>query len=213
MRNLLNLFFLAGVLTLAACSSAPVATTSDDQPEIEREQPAWGPTVAPSRPRVVLETNYGDILLELYPKFAPQTVENFLRYVEEGHYNGLIFHRVIKNVLIQGGGYDEALMAPSKYGTIPLEDQESNVRGTIAMARRTDPDSAQDQFFINLRFNRDFNTDPDSGSKGYAVFGQVLRGFEVAQRISEIPTTTSEDGRFEEFPEEMAIIKRAYRVK
>jgi cyclophilin family peptidyl-prolyl cis-trans isomerase len=149
------------------------------------------PPPAPSaRPVVALETSLGTIKIALDRDKAPVSVENFLQYVRSGHYDGTIFHRVIPNFMIQGGGFDGGMkQKPTKP---PIKNEASNGlknrRGTLAMARTNDPDSATSQFFVNVKDN----TMLDYGMRnaGYAVFGEVVEGMDVVERIVAVPTTT-----------------------
>ena len=143
---------------------------------------------AHTNPSVILETSEGNMRIELFPQKAPKTVENFLRYVEDNYYDGLIFHRIIPGFMIQGGGFDTELTRQKTRPPIVNEANGflPNKRGTIAMARTNDPHSATAQFFINLVNNRQLNK--SSQSAGYAVFGQVVEGLEVADRIARIKT-------------------------
>jgi len=139
--------------------------------------------------KVLLTTNMGEILLELYPNKAPLTVDNFLTYVEKKYYDGLIFHRVIPGFMIQAGGFNEDISRMTPFGgNIPNESHNGlkNKKYTIAMARTSDPDSARAQFFINVVDNS--SLDATSGKAGYAVFGRVIRGMNVAEKISRLPT-------------------------
>lgn len=140
--------------------------------------------------RVQLNTSLGAIELELDAEKAPATVANFIGYVKNGHYDGLIFHRVIPGFMIQGGGMD-AEMTPRATGA-PVRNESanglSNLRGTIAMARTRDPDSATSQFFINTVDNQRLDGMP--GRPGYTVFGKVAKGMEVVDRISQVATTS-----------------------
>jgi len=141
---------------------------------------------------VKLQTTEGDIRIELNAEKAPKTVANFLQYVKAGHYNGVIFHRVIGHFMIQTGGYDAKLNQRPVKAPIPLESGNglSNLRGTVAMARTNDPNSATSQFFINVVDNA-FSLDPSVGriGTGYAVFGQVVEGMEVVDKIRAVETT------------------------
>ena len=142
--------------------------------------------------KVLMETNYGNIELELYPDKAPQTVKNFVSYAKDGHYDGLIFHRVIKDFMIQGGGFDENMKEKPTKAPIPNEAYNGlkNERGTIAMARTMDPNSATSQFFINLVDNTFLNFRSSTmDGYGYAVFGKVTNGMEVVDEIGSIPTS------------------------
>ncbi len=140
---------------------------------------------------VVLETTLGDITLELEPALAPETSANFLRYVEDGFYDGTIFHRVINGFMIQGGGLEPGMKRKATRGPIRNEADNSlaNRTGTIAMARTSDPHSATAQFFINTRNNHflDFKAETREGW-GYCVFGRVVGGMDIVTRIEESPT-------------------------
>lgn len=142
---------------------------------------------------VLMKTTLGDITMELYPDKAPVTVENFISYVKDGFYDGLIFHRVIGGFMIQGGGFYENLERKETKEPIKIESDNGlkNDRGTVAMARTQDPDSATSQFFINL-VNNDFLNykSPDIYGYGYAVFGKVTEGMETADKIASVPTGT-----------------------
>ena len=141
------------------------------------------------KPVVKIVTNYGAMTVELDPSAAPKTVANFLRYVKEGHYKGTIFHRVIDGFMIQGGGMDEDYKDRPAHAGIPNETASAlasglhNTRGTLALARTSDPDSGADQFYINLVDN---SASLDAGS--YCPFGRVLSGMEVADAIAKVRT-------------------------
>src|SRR3954471_13586637 len=146
-------------------------------------------------PQVDVRTNQGTIRLELYPAKAPKTVENFLQYVKDGHYNGTVFHRVIDGFMIQGGGFDGTFKQKATRPPIANEAQAgvkaglTNTLGTIAMARTADPGSATAQFFINVGDNAFLNWgDPRSDGNGYAVFGKVVSGMDVVTKIAKPPT-------------------------
>ncbi len=144
-------------------------------------------------PQVLLETDLGDIVIELNPTAAPKTVKNFMTYVSSGFYEKTIFHRVIKGFMIQGGGFTTDLQR--KKTEDPIENEADNglinKRGTIAMARTSDPHSATSQFFINVVDNNalDFRSKTAHGW-GYCVFGEVIKGLTVITQIEETPTTT-----------------------
>ena len=142
-------------------------------------------------PIVKIETNQGDIVLRLYADKAPKTVENFLSYVERGHYEGTLFHRVIKGFMIQGGGFDTDLKQREAEQTVVNESKNRlhNTRGTIAMARLSDPDSASAQFFINHKDNERLDWSPFK--PGYTVFGKVLTGMSVVDFIASTPTANA----------------------
>jgi cyclophilin family peptidyl-prolyl cis-trans isomerase len=146
-------------------------------------------------PQVDIKTNVGTIRLELYPAKAPKTVENFLRYVKDGHYHGTIFHRVIDGFMVQGGGFEGSYKQKPVRAPIQNEAQPAvkaglkNEPGTVAMARTSDPNSATAQFFINVGDNTFLNWgDPRSDGNGYAVFGKVVSGMDVVTKIAKTPT-------------------------
>lgn len=142
---------------------------------------------------ILIKTSEGDIKLELDSKKAPKTVENFLSYVGEGHYNGTIFHRVISNFMIQGGGFDESMKQKPAPRIVENEATNGllNVEGTIAMARTPDPHSASAQFFINVKDNDflNFRNETTQGW-GYCVFGKVIDGMDVVNKIKGVKTRT-----------------------
>jgi peptidyl-prolyl cis-trans isomerase A (cyclophilin A) len=140
--------------------------------------------------KVKLATSAGDIVVELDAAKAPKTVANFVEYVKAGHYDGTVFHRVIDNFMIQGGGMTADMKEKATRAPIPLEAKNGlpNVRGSIAMARTAVPDSATAQFFINLKDNDFLNAAP--GKDGYAVFGKVVAGMDVVDKIRTVPTGT-----------------------
>jgi cyclophilin family peptidyl-prolyl cis-trans isomerase len=148
---------------------------------------------AQNNPVVVLETNFGDIAIELFPDDAPITVDNFLGYVNAGFYDGLVFHRVIYNFMIQGGGFyiEGNYIMYAEAGDFIINESYnglSNVRGTIAMARSSDPNSATSQFYINHRDNLFLDREQASDGFGYCVFGQVVDGMDVVDTIAQTPT-------------------------
>lgn len=157
--------------------------------------------------RLVFKTSHGDFTVELYPDEAPGTVENFLRYVDEGFYDGTIFHRVIPDFVIQGGGFTPELERKPTHDPIRNEAGNglSNEMGTLSMARTSDPHSATSQFFVNLGDN----TPLDAGD-GYAVFGRVVEGMEVVEAIADLPTGVR--GGMRDVPTETAGIQRVERV-
>ncbi len=161
---------------------------------------------------VSFETNMGNIVLELYPDKAPKTVNNFVRYVVEGFYDGTVFHRVIANFMIQGGGYGPELLRKPTHE--PIENEADNMlpnaRGTLAMARTMNPHSATAQFFINVVDNVALNHTGKTHSNawGYAVFGQVIQGMEVVDAIRMVETGPSGPFR-SDVPREPVIIVKA----
>ena len=140
--------------------------------------------------KVKLATSAGDIVIELDAAKAPKTVENFITYVKAGHYNGTVFHRVIPTFMIQGGGMTVDLKEKSTRAPIVLESRNglSNVRGSVAMARTNDPNSATSQFFINVKDNDRLDAANARDGNGYAVFGKVVSGMEVVDKIRDVPT-------------------------
>jgi peptidyl-prolyl cis-trans isomerase B (cyclophilin B) len=161
-------------------------------------------------PKVRLETSLGNITIELNAPAAPKTVENFLAYVNDGFYNGTIFHRVIKGFMIQGGGFTENMQQkPAKPAIINEADNGLlNLRGTIAMARTNAPHSASSQFFINTVNNTSLNFTAKTGPGwGYCVFGKVVEGMDVVDAIEKQPTTVKNS--FQDVPVTPVIIKNA----
>lgn len=149
--------------------------------------PTWA---ASSNPQVEIQTNMGNIVVELNAKAAPQTVANFMNYVKSGFYKNTIFHRVIPGFMIQGGGFVSGLEEKDTNAPIALESKNglTNQRGTIAMARTMDPNSATSQFFINVANNNFLNADQAQDGHGYAVFGKVISGMETIDKIAGVKT-------------------------
>ncbi len=163
---------------------------------------------------VEMETSKGTIVLELDAANAPVTVENFLTYVREGFYDGTIFHRVISNFMIQGGGFTSDMTQKPTHDPIRNEANNGlgNDTGTIAMARTNDPHSATAQFFINVRDNQFLNFSGENMQGwGYAVFGKVTEGMEVVNAIRDVPTTTR--GPFQDVPAETVTIEKVSIVE
>jgi cyclophilin family peptidyl-prolyl cis-trans isomerase len=149
--------------------------------------------LAEAAPRVKFATSAGDFVVELYPDVAPKTVENFVQYVKDKHYDGTIFHRVINNFMIQGGGFDAKYAEKKTRPSVVHEGREAlakggprNIEGTLAMARTNDPQSATAQFFINVKNNAFL--DPSAQSFGYTVFGKVVQGMDIVNQIKSTPT-------------------------
>jgi peptidyl-prolyl cis-trans isomerase B (cyclophilin B) len=155
---------------------------------------------------VLLTTNHGDIKLDLYADKAPKTVDNFLAYVNAGHYNGTIFHRVIDGFMVQGGGFEPGMKQKPADDTVENEAKNGlkNEPYTLAMARTSAPHSASAQFFINVKGNS-FLDYPGQDGWGYAVFGKVVEGTEVVDAIKKVKTTRS--GMFADVPAEDVIIE------
>ena len=174
--KLSSLFAVNGLFALCAAAMVPAGALAAD-------------------PQVDIRTSAGTIRVELYPAKAPKTVENFLQYVRDGHYDGTLFHRVIDGFMVQGGGFDKAFRQKSTRAPVVNEAQQGvkaglkNEVGTLAMARTADPNSATAQFFINVADNAFLNWgDPRSDGHGYAVFGRVIDGMDVVMKIAKSPT-------------------------
>jgi len=158
--------------------------------------------------KVVFQTTAGNFTVELYPDRAPKTVENFVQYVKDKHYNGTIFHRVIPNFMVQGGGFTLAMQQKATRSPVPLEanNKLKNDRGTIAMARTSDPNSATAQFFINVVDNQNLNA-PRPDGYGYTVFGKVIQGMDTIDKIRTVPTTSA--GMYQDVPQTPIVINSA----
>jgi peptidyl-prolyl cis-trans isomerase A (cyclophilin A)/peptidyl-prolyl cis-trans isomerase B (cyclophilin B) len=167
---------------------------------------------ADAAPRVLLKTNMGNIVFELYPEQAPKTVENFLSYVKSGYYKGTIFHRVIDGFMIQGGGFDKNMKPKSPKKPIENEAKNGlkNERYTVAMARSGAPHSATSQFFINVNDNTGLDY-PGQDGWGYCVFGKVVDGADVVDKIAKVPVGSQ--GMYDDVPNEPVIIQSASVVK
>jgi cyclophilin family peptidyl-prolyl cis-trans isomerase len=165
-------------------------------------------------PYVLLETSEGDILIELFPEAAPVSVENFLSYVDAEHFDGTIFHRVVRNFVIQGGGYGHDLVKKPTRDAIVNEAANGlkNEKGTVAMARAPEKDSATDEFYINAADNPDLDHEDDSDEGfGYAVFGRVEEGMDVVKKINW--KVVKERGGFPELPVDTVSILAARRFE
>ena len=167
---------------------------------------------AAEAPRVLLKTNMGEIVLELNPEKAPKTVENFLQYVKSGHYSGTIFHRVIENFMIQGGGFDAEMKQKPAPTTVENEAKNGlkNDVYTVAMARTSAPHSASAQFFINTKNNGALDY-PGQDGWGYCVFGKVVKGMEVVDKIKVVPVTNA--GMHQNVPVKPIVIESASITK
>jgi peptidyl-prolyl cis-trans isomerase A (cyclophilin A) len=159
--------------------------------------------------KVKLATSMGDIVVQLDADKAPKTVANFVQYVKDGHYDGLIFHRVIPTFMIQGGGFDVDMKQKPTRATIPLESRNglSNMRGTVAMARTNVPDSASSQFFVNVVDNAFLDAANARDGNGYAVFGKVISGMEVVDKIRDVPV--GDKAGHQNVPQKPVVIKKA----
>lgn len=201
-RALTSLLILSTALfgTVSCADNTPPANNTKATPDVQTNT-----TV------VVLETNVGDIEITLDAKKAPLTVSNFLKHVNSGHYDGTIFHRVINNFMIQGGGFTKDMTKKAVSATLKNEANNGlkNVRGSIAMARRNDPHSAQAQFFINVKDNSNLDhTSQTPYGWGYAVFGKVSKGMDVVDTIRITATTTVKGYR--DVPKTPIIIRKAF---
>ncbi|WP_092022139.1 peptidylprolyl isomerase [Marinobacter zhejiangensis] len=172
---------------------------------------SWAGDDAEVLPKVAIQTSEGTMVLTLRPDVAPETVKNFLEYVDSGFYEGTIFHRVIPGFMIQGGGFDQGLARKSTNDPVRNEASPTlrNLRGTIAMARTNDPHSATSQFFINVVDNAFLNA--GARGPGYAVFGRVTDGLGVADAIASKATRYS--GGMADVPVEPIIIERIERLE
>lgn len=165
--------------------------------------------IAARAENVKLTTSAGDIVIKLDDTKAPKTVANFVSYVKAGQYDGTIFHRVIPNFMIQGGGFTPELREKPTRPPIKLESHTglSNVRGSVSMARTADPDSAAAQFFVNVGDNSRLDAANSPDGNGYAVFGNVVSGMDVVDKIRKVPTGSK--GPYDDVPNTPVIIKRA----
>jgi len=168
---------------------------------------AGAPGALAADPQIDMKTNLGTIRIELYPAKAPKTVENFLQYAKDGHFNGTIFHRVISDFMIQTGGLDKNMR--EKKGRDPIQNEAKNGLkndlGTVAMARTNAPHSASSQFFINLKNNDFLNSANAQDGWGYAVFGKVVSGMDVVMKSTKVPTGNS--GSYSDVPRETILIE------
>jgi peptidyl-prolyl cis-trans isomerase B (cyclophilin B) len=195
---------ICAALAILGPGSATWAATSSTQ----------GTPVMDTHTRVDLHTNMGDIVIELNAEKAPKTVANFLTYVKEGFYDGTIFHRVIKNFMIQGGGFEVGMKQKPTHAPIENEADNGlkNDKYTVAMARTADPHSATAQFFINAANNEFLNfTAPTPNGWGYAVFGKVVEGTDVVDKIEQVKTGNK--GFYQDVPVEDVIIEKATVVE
>jgi cyclophilin family peptidyl-prolyl cis-trans isomerase len=186
---------LTAVVLVCGCDEETQKANTEEKAKVEKKM-------------VKLQTSMGDIVIELNEQAAPVTVKNFLGYVEEGFYDEMIFHRVIANFMIQGGGFTAQM--EKKQTRQPIVNEASNglknERGTIAMARTSNPNSATAQFFINHRDNAPLNY-VDNSNPGYAVFGKTIEGMDVVDKIASVQTTTR--AGMQNVPVEPVVIKSA----
>lgn len=164
--------------------------------------PAW-------TQKVRLVTSMGDIVVEVDAEKAPKSAANFLQYAKSGHYDGTVFHRVIENFMIQGGGFKPDLTQKPTRAPIPLESRNglNNIRGTLAMARTSDPNSATSQFFINVVDNAFLDAANSRDGQGYAVFGKVVEGMDVVDRIRAVPVGSA--GPHQNVPATPVLLRKA----
>ncbi len=197
-----SLFVLLGVCGLLAVT---IASAQDPKPSGQK-----GKDPSSENPRVVMKTNMGEITLELFSDKAPVTVENFLVYVREGFYDDTVFHRVIDGFMIQGGGFDEEMNKKPTNKPIKNEADNglSNTKGTIAMARTSDPQSASSQFFINVGDNSRSLDYKDRSKWGYCVFGTVVDGMEVVDKIKALPVAPN--GSHQHYPKSVVVIEKCW---
>ena len=184
-----------GTAPAAGATNAPAEGTKPEAGKpVDGKAEGGAPAASGDTVKVVMETSMGTIELELYPKKAPASVANFVNYVKKGQYDGTVFHRVSPGFMIQGGGFTAELKEKETGKPIKNESDNglSNERGTIAMARTQDPDSATAQFFISVADNRSNLDYPNALGSGYAVFGKVTKGMDVADKIVSVQTTQKE---------------------
>ena len=169
---------------------------------------ALSSVAAQANPDVLFKTSLGDFTVELEPAKAPKTVDNFLAYVKEGHYNGTVFHRVIPGFMVQGGGFTTDMKEKPTHAPIAIESRNGlkNLTGTIAMARTSDPNSATSQFFVNVVDNADLDF-PKPDGFGYTVFGKVVSGMDVVKKIELVPTHS--ENMMQDVPRVPVIIQSA----
>lgn len=237
--KLLPFFLFAAAFAFTSCSEPTEVTETPDaeevvtevvetpapeaKPEPVEETPAPAPAEVSTKPRVVIETSAGNITLELDAEKAPATVENFLAYANEGFYDNTVFHRVIEGFMVQGGGFGllEDGKIKQKETKSPVQNEAKNglknARGTIAMARTGDPHSATAQFFINHGENSNLDY-PSFDGWGYAVFGKVVEGIEIVDKIAASDTTTKVlttkggDAPMKDVPVEAVVIKSVKKI-
>ncbi|HQQ62420.1 MAG TPA: peptidylprolyl isomerase [Pseudomonadales bacterium] len=197
------------VLALFAISALAESPIQPTQAGLQKQKVELGASL--SLAKVEIKTSEGDITIELDEKSSPVTVANFLKYVDDGFYTGTLFHRVIADFMIQGGGMTAGMAEKPTSVTIKNESANGlkNLRGSIAMARKQDPDSASSQFYINLADNP--NLDGTQQTPGYTVFGRVTAGMDVVDRIASAPT--GRVGMFQDVPVKDVVILGTSRIK
>lgn len=207
MKILMHGILLATLIVSAGTSAAPGEQKQPATSSVNQEAPKQQDV---EQTKVVFETSLGPVVIGLYPEKAPISVENFLQYVDSGFYDGVIFHRVVPNFVVQAGGFDSNYQRKPTSAAIKNESNNGllNLRGTLSMARTMSPDSATSQFFISLRDNPHLDSSP--GSPGYAVFGKVIDGIEVIDKMADLPQG-NHSGVFMNAPNEPVLIEKAYR--
>ncbi len=207
----------AGIVALAGCSAHSETNktpVTKPKPETTEKTVKENDTSAAKNPVVIIETSMGVIKAELWADKAPETAANFLHYVDEKYYDGLIFHRVIAGFMIQGGGFTPDMQQKPTHEPIKNEASadKPNARGTLAMARTSDVHSATAQFFVNLANNEFLNhTDKTARGFGYCAFGRVIEGMDVVDKIAAVKTGNA--GQHQNVPVEQVVIKSIRRAE
>ncbi|EPR38700.1 peptidyl-prolyl cis-trans isomerase cyclophilin type [Desulfovibrio sp. X2] len=207
LRTLCLTFALVTAFAVSARGQAPAASGAQAAPGVTAPAPAQ------HNPHVLLSTTQGDMLIELWPEVAPKTVANFLHYVNTGRYDMTIFHRIIRDFVIQGGGYDGRMQEVETFDPVKNESRVDvkNLRGTVSMARTSDPDSATNQFFINVVNNEDLDKRAnDPKHPGYCVFGKIVKGMATVERLNRLQV--KDQGNFSNVPVDPAVILSAKQV-
>ena len=212
-RSILAVLLVAALPFITDCGSSESESASAPEPKVEEKEEA-PPEPLTGKHIVIMETTKGDVTIELDADAAPKTVENFLTYVDRKFYDHTVFHRIRSGFMVQGGGFKVDTRGLARKWTldpIPNESDNgvSNARGTIAMGRGEDPDSATSQFFINVRNNKQLDKDDEKNRAGYAVFGKVLEGMDVIEEISRVKTVVN--GSHQHYPEIPIFISKIRR--
>ena len=196
--------------TTAASPATGAAAAPSGTAKTQAKTGTAAPAAGGASPQVQVVTSMGSFIIELNAERAPLTVPHFLKYVDQGHYTGTIFHRVIANFVIQGGGFDKDYKPKPAPAKVVNESGNglTNVRGTVGMARSEDPHGSDAQFYVNLYDNEAL--DPNQTRWGYAVFGKVIQGMDVVAKIGNVFTSTH--GPFKDTPVQPVVIERIERV-
>jgi len=210
---MLALVVVTGMLVavVGGCSGTKLEEVQELQ-KVQEVQPVQEPEEVEAKLMVTIKTSMGDIRAEMMDDKAPQSVSNFLAYVDEGYFDGLVFHRVIDGFMIQGGGFSPDMRQKETKASIVNEARSDtpNARGTLAMARTSDINSATSQFFINLVDNTPLNhSDESARGFGYCVFGKVVEGMDVVDKIAKVKTGSA--GQFQDVPVEAVVIESVRR--